>query len=228
MGAIRRLAAADRDRAGELWRAVELAAETPRFAAGWEWTCLWLEHFGELVPHEFLIAEDADGEPCGATLLTHGVSSSRVLPVRSLHLGTAGVEKPDDVYVECNRLLARPDAREEVARSLIEELSGETGWDELALDGFVAADAELLAAAAPALRLRAEPSPYAELTTLAERGDGDLVAGLGRNTRQQVRRSARELGDPRVTAAEDADAALAVFEGLVELHQVRWLAAGEP
>jgi Acetyltransferase (GNAT) domain len=222
-----RLTAANRDRAGEVWRVVEETMRPPLWSSSWEWTSLWLEHFADSVQHDFVVVEDDIGSPCGIALLCHGKIPSRIRRVRSAHIGTAALWPPEDVYLECNRLIARPEAREELARAVLEELSRDGRWEEFVLNGFVAADAELIARAAPALRLEPEASPYAELGVLAERGGGDVVAGLGRNTRQQVRRGLRELGDPTCEIASDPDRALAVFDELVELHQARWSAEGQ-
>ncbi len=226
MGVVR-LTAADRDHAGELWRVVEETMRPPLWSSSWEWTSLWLEHFADSVPHDFVVVDDGSGSPCGIALLCHGKIPSRMRAIRSAHIGTAALWPPEDVYAECNRLIARPEAREELARAIVEELSRDRRWEELVLNGFVAADAELLASAAPGLRLEPEASPYADLALLAERGGGELVAGLGRNTRQQVRRGLRALGDPACEIASGPDDALAVFEELVELHQARWTAEGE-
>jgi hypothetical protein len=228
MGAVRRIAAGDRDRAGELWRVVEAAMGPPLWASSWEWTSLWLEQFGDRVAHDFLVAEDADGAPGGIALICRGSTRARLRRVRTVHIGTAGLSPPEDVYVECNRLVARPESRHTLARAIADELLAAKDWKQLELNGFVAADAELLAGQLPGLELRPESSPYAELDVLATRGDGDLLAGFGRNTRQQLRRAARELGEPLCEPASDVDGALAVFDELVELHQARWLAAGQP
>ena len=222
-----RLTAADRDHAGELWRVVEETMGPPIWSSSWEWTSLWLEYFADRVPHDFVAVEDDSGSPCGIALLCHGKIPSRMRRVRTAHIGTAALWPPEDVYAECNRLIARPEAREELARAIMDELSRDRRWEEFVLNGFVAADAELLAKTAPALRLEPEASPYADLAVLAERGGGDVVAGLGRNTRQQVRRGIRELGEPTCEIASGPDHALAVFEELVDLHQARWSAEGQ-
>jgi hypothetical protein len=228
MCAISRFTAADRDRVGQLWRALETGMEPPLWSSSWEWTSLWLDHFGDLAPHRFLPLEDADGTPRAVALLSDGRSRSRLRRIRTLHVGTAGPPRPADVYVECNRLVALPDARGELADAIARELADHGRFERLELNGFVASDAELFAERVPGLELTPEGSPYAELEVLAERGGGDLLEGFGRNTRQQLRRAVRELGDPVCDIAGGPDEALDIFDELVLLHQTRWQSAGEP
>lgn len=208
------------------WRELEERLGPGGLACSWLWTATWLGQFGELVPHRFAIAE-SDGRTCGAALVTAGVGRRGPWRVRTVHLGTAGLEPPRSIYVECNRLLVEDARREAFAWALIQRLTAERDWDELVLDGFVVADAELLMAAEPSFEADRQPSPCADLGALAD--NGDVTAGLSKGTRQKLRRSVRNLGeDVQVEWAATVESALAIFDELVELHQRRWTAVGKP
>lgn len=220
------LPASGRAEAEAIWRDLEARAE-PGLSTSWDWTSTWLDHFGEVVSHRFALGY-AGGRACGAALLAEGVGQRRgPFALRTIHLGTAGLAPPHSVYVEYNRLLAEPGHRAAFAGELLRHLRGEPGWDELVLDGFAAADAALLTSAEPRFEVDEQVAPYADLEELAG-PDRDVVAGLSKNTRQQVRRTLRGLEGMRGERAASVDEALDVFAELVELHQAKWTAAGEP
>lgn len=199
----------------------------PRLVCSWDWTEVWLDHFADLVDARFAFGE-SDERTCACALITRGPPQRRgPLRVRPLCVGTAGVPPPDSVYVEYNALLAEPGAGGPFAASLVALLSEERGWDQLCLDGFAEADLAPFEEAGARLCRRSEVSPYADLAAFAG-GDGQIVSGLSKNTRQQVRRSLRGFGEAVGEWASTTQRALEVFEELVGLHQRRWTAGGEP
>lgn len=226
--AVRVLPAAERPAAERVWRTLEgRLRPSPGLACGWTWTGTWLEHFGDVVPHRFLVAE-RDGAPVGAALLTEGVGRRRgPFAVRTLHVGTAGEPEDESVYVEYNRLLTAPDDRELFARALVAAVRRQRRWEELRLDGFAVEDAEALQRAEPRLSATRLPCPTMELDRVRA-GSGDVVDALRSSVRWRIRRSLRALGPVDAEWASDAPSALDIFEELVELHQERWAAAGRP
>src|SRR5689334_11884198 len=87
--AVEVLPAAERGLAGATWRELE-AAHGAGVADGWDWVQTWLDHYGDLIPHRFAIGRRG-GKARGITLLAHGVDQYRgPIPVRTIHLGTAG------------------------------------------------------------------------------------------------------------------------------------------
>lgn len=220
-----------RDEARGLWQAIEagLAAADPPQAPGlsctWAWTGTWLEHYGAVVPHRFLVAERA-GTPIGAALLTEG--PRRRLRPRALHLGTAGEPFGETIFVEHNRLLVADVDRAAFARALVEHVAAQRGWDRLCLDGMEAEDAGLLLAAAadaglPAAEVQEEQGPTADL-----QGGADVLDGLSASRRQRVRRSLKAFGELETDWAQDPQEATAILDELIELHQARWAGTGKP
>lgn len=211
-----------RTEAGAVWRAVEASApDVPPFA-GWEWTRTWLEHFGDAVPHQFLIVERA-GAPCGALLLTRSVQARGPLRLRRLHLGTAG-EPEGGVFVEYNALCAPAAERGPVARAVLAHTARLTRWDELRLDGFDPAHAAPLLDAEPRFAVTERASPVLELTGPTD----DLVDVLSsKSARAAVRRSIRGISPFTTEWATTVAAAHAVLDDLQRLHQERWQARGE-
>jgi len=211
-----------------VWQALEArVAPSAGLACGWTWTSAWLDHFGDIVPHRFLIAE-RDRVPVGAALLTEGVGRRRgPFAVRTLHVGTAGEPPDQSVYVEYNRLLTAAEDRADFARAVVAAVRRQPGWEELRLDGFAPDDAQALLAAEPRLVATRLPSPVMELDRVRATG-GDVLDALRSSVRWRIRRSLRALGPLDIEWAADTGTALEIFEELVHLHQARWVAAEHP
>ena len=74
-------------------------------------------------------------------------------------------------------------------------------------------------------------SPYVDLDKLRAAGT-DYLGALSGNTRSQIRRSLRryeaEFGERYVHRPETRDLALAAFDAMLELHDLRWASSGTP
>lgn len=212
-----------RSSAGEVWRYVEATApDVPPFAR-WDWTELWLEHYGAAVPHEYVVVE-RDGVPRGVALLTRSSRSRGPITVRRLHVGTAG-EPGDGVFVEYNGLCAPSTERAAMACVLLAHVHRTPGWDELHLDGFDPAHAVHLLSAEPRCTIAKRASRLLELDSASD----DLVDTLpSKSARATVRRSLRGITPYTTEWAGDGARALAIFDDLERLHQERWRARGEP
>jgi CelD/BcsL family acetyltransferase involved in cellulose biosynthesis len=207
-----------------LWQALEARAE-PGLTCSWTWTETWLRHYGDVVPHRFLLV-GGEADPDALALVTRSLRRVKGVPLlRRVHLGTAGEPPGESVHVECNRLLARPGARAEAAAAIARALRGQRGWDELVLDGFDAEDAAALTAEG-GFELREEPSPTTDLAAIRERG-GDVLGALSNGVRRRVERALRGLGELEADWAATSAQAREIYDELVALHQARWEAAGE-
>jgi CelD/BcsL family acetyltransferase involved in cellulose biosynthesis len=206
------------DEAGAAWRTLETGLAVVPLAASWDWIDTWLRHFKSVVPHSF-VALVRDGEPAALALVTEEHVRKGPFRIRRAHLGTAGEPAGESVHVEYNDLLGDPDARAELAAALVAELHAGR-WDELAIDGFTEAGAELFTGADDGFELTVEPAPLARL-------GGDVIEGLSSSVRQRVRRSLRGFGEVETEWADGPDRALAVLDELIDLHQRRWREAGE-
>jgi hypothetical protein len=224
---VRVLGPEDRVRAGALWCQLERQLDDGGLTCSWDWTNVWLEHFGDLVPHHFVVVSDAD-EPIAAALLTRGVGHRRAtIPLRTLHVGTAGEPHGDSIYVENNRLLVVPQMRDAAVRAIVATVHTDDSWDEFWLDAFAPEDAEAFLGADPSLIARWEPCPTVDLRAANERG-GDVLSILTSNTRYQIRRSIRAFGQVEGEWAESVDQALDILDELIRLHQKRWRDVGQP
>jgi hypothetical protein len=224
---IRWIPSTDTVAAAAIWRTLESRISSRGLTCSWDWTGTWLDHYGDLVPHRFAVGE-LGGAPIGIALVTRGVGQKRgPFSVRTVHLGTAGEPPGTSVFVEYNRILVAPGARDRFAAALIRGLRHEPGWDELVLDGFAPEDVE------PFLRTetRLEPQralcPSADLTA-AEMMGGDVLRTLRPSTRRKIRRALRGLGPVEMEWAETTEHALDILEELMSLHQQRWTRAAQP
>jgi CelD/BcsL family acetyltransferase involved in cellulose biosynthesis len=217
----------ERPTARRAWLELERQVGDVGLACSWDWTDVWLDHFGDVVGHEFVVVADGS-TPSAVLLLTRGVGRKRHrIPVNTLHFGTAGEPGQDGVYVEYNRVLVAPDQRRAAAAAILSAVYEDDSWDELRLEGFAPEDAEPFLATDPALEPRLEPCPTVELRA-ADQRDGEVLSILTSNTRYQVRRSIRAFGSVEGEWAETIDDAFDIFEELVRLHQQRWRDAGRP
>jgi hypothetical protein len=101
---VRMVASNERAQIATIWQEVERRVGTGGLTSSWAWTETWLRHYGDLVPHRFVVADR--GAPCAIALVTEGVGRFRgPFPIRTVHLGTAGEPDGETVRVEYNRLL---------------------------------------------------------------------------------------------------------------------------
>jgi CelD/BcsL family acetyltransferase involved in cellulose biosynthesis len=216
-----------RDAAGaaELWAALEPRVPERRLMCSWAWVATWLEHYGDLLPHRVAIGWDGD-RVAGLALVAEETRRRGPVRLRVLHVGATGEPANETVYGCYNGLLAAPADRPAFARVLVRALRAERRWDEIALDRLAPDAAEPLLAALEGAVTSAKQAPTTDLAAARASG-GDVLATLRSRTRQQVRRGLRELGDVSVEVAENVAAAEEVLAELVELHQRRWVEAGE-
>lgn len=210
------------------WQALERSLPNPGLACGWTWTETWLAHFGDLVPHRFALGE-RNGELRGVALVTQGVRQKRgPVPVKTVHIGTAGEPAEDSVCVESNRLLVAPEHRDAFARGIFAAVdAGGPKWEEFLLDGFAPDDAAPFLDQDASFFVRREPCPTADLAAIRANG-GDVIAALGKSTRASIRRGIRGFGAVTTEWSETPEQATAILDELVELHQRRWTEAGKP
>ena len=207
------------------WRILEARVSLPLSASA-DWTRAWLSVYGRTIPHRFMTAS-VGGQSVAACLITDGVDiRDGPLPVRSIHLGTAGEPNGDSACVEYNAIAVDPTYRLVVLDRLISSLLGEAGYDEIRLDGF--APHEL-----PELRnddwtITRKASPYFDFEGPRKNGVVDLVACLGRSTRSSLRQNLRAYKDIKVDWSSTVDQATEYFESMVALHQDRWTSQGQP
>ena len=219
--AVELMDASERAVAAEAWRALEAEVPASRLAASWDWVDIWLDRYGDVVPHRFAIAPGR-----GATLVTEELKRRGPLRIRRLRLGTVGEPKGESVYTSYNGPLARPADEAEFMRALAERLLAERGWDELVLERFSPTAAGSMLAALPGFAVAREDAPTVDLRAASQAG-GDVLATLRARTRQQTRRSMRDLGPLEVEVAETHEWAADILEELIDLHQRRWVAEGE-
>ena len=219
------LGSEERLSAQKVWLELEQQVADVGLACSWDWTEVWLDHFGDVVDHDFVLVSEGS-VPRAVMLLTRGVGRTRHrVPVKTLHFGTAGEPEQDAIYVEYNRLLVAPGMHRAAASAVLSVIHDDDSWDELRMDGFAPEDAAPFLTADPKLEPRIEPCPTVDLRAADER-NGDVLAILTSNTRYQVRRSIRAFDGVDGHWAETIDEAFDIFGELVQLHQRRWKGAG--
>lgn len=217
--------AGSRQDAAAVWRELEAAGGCPSVTTSWPWTEVWLRHYGDVVRHRFAVGWRGD-TVVGIAMVTRGVEQRYGrLPVRSLHLGTAGEPPGHGVHTEYNGLVALPERRAAFAAALVSALCVHSRADQIELDGFTVAAAKPLLASARFVEQRAD-SPYMDLDKARSAG-GEVLGALSSSVRRRLRQSLRALPGASGSWAEGKVESLAVLDELVDLHGRRWRRAGE-
>jgi hypothetical protein len=212
------------------WQSLESRLNDVPLACSFDWTAAWLDAFGDLAPHWFVLAKDAaSAQTLGICLVTRGVQQKDgPVAVRSLHLGTAGEPDTDSVCVEYNDLLVVPEARLRFCHLLRQHFESHAGVDQWQLDGIDESLAEAFSADNDVpLKRRTETACWFDLTEPRNSGK-PLSESLRSSTRRKVRRSLEAYPDLTVDWSESLAEATEAFEDLITLHQARWNAVGEP
>jgi CelD/BcsL family acetyltransferase involved in cellulose biosynthesis len=223
--------AADRDAAATAWQVVETAAGTG-LTCSWDWVETWLNHFGDLVPHAFVVGLNANG-PRGIALLTRGVGQRRgPFGIATIHLGTAGEPPADSVCVEYNRLLVAPQDRAAFVAGLLRAIrTGDVAWDALVLNGLVPEDAEPFLCLEPGFLVERRVCHVVDLRAV-RKTSGTVMQALPKSTAAKVRKNQRRFeeryGAIGSSWAASAAEGLAMLDELIPLHQDRWLRVGKP
>lgn len=217
----------ERDYVLNLWRQLEHRVGDRGLLATADWTDVWLDAYGDLIPHRFVLGY-ADGLLRAICLVTQGVQQKDgPMPVRTLHVGTAGEPDADATCSEYQRLMVDPPYEVAFVKQLVAYLNQQTGYDQWNLDGFAGPDAAVFKEFDPELELRIEPNHFFDLNVVRQQGS-DVLSQLQREPRRQVRRSLEVLHGLSSEWADSLDRSVDVFHELIELHQKRWNAEGKP
>ncbi|MBI5932767.1 MAG: GNAT family N-acetyltransferase [Chloroflexi bacterium] len=224
-------ALAERDLARQIWQSLQETAPHSFFNS-WGWMSAWLASLP--ADREIkLLAAFLDGKPVAAFFagrargLRYGFLSSRTFA-----LNATGNSHFDQLFIEYNRILLRPN----FAPNWTELWHAIGPWDEFLLPG-LAADFAQAASLSADLR-----GPFSVLTDKIENShwvdlqkiraaNMDYLSLLSSNRRSQIRRSLREYeqeGGLTIREAGDLSEALTMYAGLIEMHQREWKKRGKP
>ncbi|HCO23728.1 MAG: hypothetical protein CME31_13095 [Gimesia sp.] len=211
----------------QIWQTLEAQFEDVPLMCSSVWTSTWIEQYGDLVPYSFVVAS-RDQIPCGICLLTEGVEQfDGPLPIKTLHLGTAGEPAADSVCVEYNSLLIQPADLSVFMKALLELLSDHPTWDSLNFDGFDSIELENGDLSFPEISVRKIESRYFDLQLIRDE-EREVISGFGYSTRKNLRKNMKTYGNLTTEWAETIEQAESIFSDLVTLHQTRWQKEGQP
>jgi len=209
------------------WRALDERLDCPSVATSAAWVECWIQHYGDIVPFRILAAE-SNGTVRGMALITDGRDQKiGPVPLKSMHIGTAGEPQIGSVCVEYNRLLVEPEYSVQFASGLIQFVHMNPDWEQFHLDGFQDCDLEEWQSSFPDASIRSRDSRYYDLKAARDEGV-EVISKLGKSTRANIRRQLRKYGALETEWAETLTQANDIFHEMVDLHQARWQAVGEP
>ena len=201
---------------GAKWRDLEMRSE-PSFFQSWTWTgCLAAERFSCPV----LVEAREDGRTVALALFNRRGGT--------LYLGESGDAALDAIYIEFNGVLAESGREASLTIACLRAVRGTTPWSpRLVTSGINAATAVSVNEIGRAHTIRASPAPFADLTV----ADPPFLERRSTNTRQQLRRSDRAyaaLGPIGIERADTPERAYGFLDALAGLHQMAWMARGQP
>lgn len=211
------------------WRSLEQRLGNVPLMCSVDWTTAWLDAFGDLVPHSFVLAhESSPNNVVGACLVTRGVAQKDgPLPIRTLHLGTAGEPDADSVCVEYNDLLVEPAARESFCEALRQHFESQPKIDQWNLDGITDDLADRFEDSAERLQRRVEASHWFDLTIPREKGTR-VLDELRSATRRKIKHCLKVVGNVTIEWSESLSEATDIFSEMIDLHQAHWNSIGKP
>ena len=219
----------DRAEALQLWAELEQRIGHLGLPCSVDWTEAWLNAYGDLVPHTFLLARDSETSTLqGICLICEGVGHKEgPIGIRTLHVGPAGEPDSESVCVEYNRLLVAPEFEGAFAKLIVEHLESRSGFDQWNVDGIATAKLAAFHQHESNLKLRVEPA-YGFDFAKAKAEKTNVLTQFKSATRRKVKRSLKELDDVSVEWAATLNEAIDAFNEMVELHQTRWTSVGKP
>lgn len=219
----------DRAEVLQLWTELEQRIGHLGLPCSADWTEAWLNAYGDLVPHSFLLARNPETSTLqGICLICEGVGQKDgPLGIKTLHVGPAGEPETDSVCVEYNRLLVAPEFEGAFTKLIVEYLQNRSGFDQWNIDGIATAKLAAFHQHESDLQLRIEPS-YGFDFAKAKTEKTTVLSQFKSATRRKVKRSMEAWGDLSVEWASTLNEAVDAFTEMVDLHQTRWTSVGKP
>lgn len=218
-----------RAEAGAVWQGLYDELRESGLTNSWDWTECWLDSYGSSIAHWFVLCTVA-GRNVGVALVTRGVNQRRgPMPIRTVHIGTAGEVPGESVCVEYNRVLVHPSHRNAFLIGL-STAPGAGRWsaDVIELNGFAPED--LPASTTAGFRLTERCCHIARLSP-DDHGAATLIDAFDGDTRRKIRKNLKRFtesyGPIRTEWVDDDARAQEVIDELIANHQARWASAGE-
>ena len=213
--------------AATAWQGIEQRLDSVPLACSWTWTQTWIECFKHLVDARIVIGRVGDlvGGICLISSARQPLSGP--LRVNTLSLGTAGEPDRDSVCVEYNALLTMPEHRRSFEEGLLRIVESQPAWDEFRINGFSPTDLPGGVASESGFEFHTEESPFFDFE-LARQADSDALTHLSYQARKQIRKNLRSYDALTTQWAETTSQAEEILNDLIQLHQARWEAVGEP
>lgn len=217
----------DTDALAKRWCALENQVGGPFFLS-WTWIGAWVAGLDH--PPLLLAITDSDGKDRALGLFVQAVERRRGLRVRQMRLHDTGIPARDAITVEYNTLLCDQGIEAACWHAALRSLRAWRGWDELVVSGATETSARILEGLGLSLHRRAETSSaFVDLDGLRAKGITDAdgyIATLGKNTRQQIRRSMRLYAECGPLVLEPEPDMERFFAELGPHHEAKWQAVG--
>jgi hypothetical protein len=183
------------------WRALESTSDAS-FFLGWTWIGSWLASTGA---RPDMLTIEQDGKDIALALVGHSIDRRALGGVPTLWLNQAGDVEADRPFIEYNGLLVNSSHSSAANNAAIGAIMARGDWKALRLSGVMPPPSLKRDAGFRRWTCR-DTSPVCFIDLDAVRtANGDYLSLLSANSRNQIRRSYKELAGPvTVNAARDA------------------------
>jgi len=211
------------------WKNLINSIDTLTFFHSWEWISTWLSLYQ---PDILLVSVSQQGETVALGLFGRSVEHRhKVLKSSQLRLFQTGDRDEDQIWVEFNDIIARPEHLEGARKACISALlSADTPCDEIVLSMIPGSHSAGLLNTYPGAEVcLSSPRYRTDLVELAKSHDSYL-SSLKRNTRYQINLSRRRYessyGALRLDFADSTSKALEYLGEAGKMHINRWNDSG--
>ena len=211
------------------WKEFE-SDKTPYFLS-WGWVEHWLSSLPKELELHLAVVYENGFSVLAFFICKKLVTRHNIMRNKTYYLNATGVETFDQLCIEYNSILMKPDVFVSL-HDLLDLLPGD--WDEFCLPGVAANSFPGNRLKQPCLPYTVHienesPSPYVDLDAVSN-ATGGYLSLLGSKTRYNINRSYRvynAFGEVTCEVADSVENALEIFEEMVELHQQTWEKRGE-
>lgn len=199
------------------WQALEARSNNDVFLS-WAWISTWLQQYQ---PNAIVVKAEHAQQLVGLGILVvkHETRRLGLVHCKQLHLHQTGNPSQDQIWIEYNDFLTSKPCQQDMLRYLQQQLK----WNELVIGAIREGDLANLnnSANLPAHELWSAPSFQVSLTP-----QQDYLAERSRNTRYQIRRSAKRYtqqhGELAIRRPNNSAQALQWFNDIGPVHKKRW------
>ncbi len=198
------------------WINLELSSENVTFFTSWTWIGAWLSG---LQSNAWVLDVELNNKTVALGFFVERLKGFFPFRQTQLWLNKTGVHEQDQMWIEYNELLIHRDCDQEITSEIWNELF------KLETPRFSELHVDMSKTSPPSDFYSRNKSQTEGFIKLLQKNPTGIVADFSRNTRQQINRSKRllgERGDLILTASKDSKTRLEILSQASIIHKEQW------